>query len=68
MIDFKKYIASEFVGRKLRFKCDCLLPLDHIGTIKDYDIIKNEIVFIVEVNGKLIKIGENHPNLQVTAI
>lgn len=65
MISFKDYIAKEFIGRRVYFKCDCLFPLDHVGMIKDYEINNNEIVFIVDVDGKIIKIGENHPNLQV---
>lgn len=65
MISFKDYIAKEFIGRLVHFKCDCLFPLDHVGMIKDYEINSNEIVFIVDVGGKIIKIGENHPNLQV---
>ena len=65
MISFKDYIAREFIGRQVHFKCDCLFPLDHVGMIKDYEINSNEIVFIVDVGGKIIKIGENHPNLQV---
>lgn len=65
MISFKDYIAKEFIGRRVHFKCDCLFPLDHVGMIKDYEINNNEIVFIVDVGGKIIKIGENHPNLQV---
>ena len=65
MISFKDYIAKEFIGRRVHFKCDCLFPLDHVGVIKDYEINNNEIVFIVDVDGKIIKIGENHPNLQV---
>jgi hypothetical protein len=65
MISFKDYIAKEFIGRRVHFKCDCLFPLDHVGMIKDYEINSNEIVFIVDVDGKVIKIGENHPNLQV---
>lgn len=62
---FKDYIGESLKGHKLRFKCDCLVPLDVTGTIKDYEIISGEIIFIVDVNGKIIKIGENHPNLYV---
>ena len=65
MISFKDYIAKAFIGRRVHFKCDCLFPLDHVGVIKDYEINSNEIVFIVDVGGKIIKVGENHPNLQV---
>lgn len=64
----KDYIAKEFIGRELHFYCDCLFKLDHIGCIKDYEIINNEIIFIVDVDGRLIKIGINHPNLQVIAV
>ncbi len=68
MVKFKDYIANQLIGKKLHFKCDCLFPLDHIGTIKDYEIVNNEIIYIVDVAGKIIKIGENHPNLQVIAM
>lgn len=65
---FKDYIGKSLKGHKLRFKCDCLVPLDVIGTIKDYEIISGEIVFIVDVNKRIIKIGENHPNLYIEEI
>lgn len=68
MIEFKHYIAQQLIGKKLHFKCDCLFPLNHIGIIKDYEISKNEIIYLVDVNGKIIKIGENHPNLVVKAM
>lgn len=68
MINFKNFIAEQLIGKKLHFKCDCLFPLNHIGIIKDYEIVNNEILYIVEVNNKLIKIGENHPKLQVLAM
>lgn len=68
MIEFKHYIAQQLIGKKLYFKCECLFPLDHIGIIKDYEISKNEIIYWVDVNGKIIKIGENHPNLLVKAM
>ena len=68
MENFKHYIAKQLIGKKLHFKCDCLFKIDHTGVVKDFEITNNEIIFIVDVNGKLIKIGENHPNLQVIAI
>jgi hypothetical protein len=39
--------------------------MDVIGTIVDYMVINNEIFWSVDVNGKIIKIGENHPGLEV---
>jgi hypothetical protein len=65
MILFKTYIAQQLIGKKLQFKCDCIIPMDVVGIIKNFEISKNEIIFIVDVDGKLIKIGENHPNLYV---
>lgn len=66
MENFKQYIAKQLIGHKLHFVCDCIFKLDHTGIVKDYELNNNEIIFIVDVNGKLIKIGENHPNLNVT--
>lgn len=65
---FKDYIAKQLIGKKIHFKCDCLFKLNHIGVIKDYKIVSNEIIFIVMVDGKIINIGENHPNLKVIAL
>lgn len=68
MIKFKDYIASQLIGKIFRFKCECLIPFDIIGTIRDYELNNNEIVFIIEYNNKTIKIGENHPNLLIEEI
>jgi hypothetical protein len=65
MIEFKKYIASQIIGKKLRFQCDCIIKMDVVGVVVDYELISNEIVFLVDVNGKIIKIGENHPDLYI---
>lgn len=68
MIEFKKYIAEQLIGKKIHFKCECLFPINHMGVIKDYEIIQNEIIFVVDLDGKVVKIGENHPNLLVKAV
>lgn len=68
MIEFKKYIAEQLIGKKIHFKCECLFPINHIGVIKDYEVVQNEIMFVVDLDGKVVKIGENHPNLLVKAI
>ena len=65
---FKRHIAKQLIGQKLRFKCDCFFGLDGVGIIRDFDIIQNEIVFTVESEGTIIKIGENHPNLYIDVI
>lgn len=63
--NFKSFVAKKLIGKTLKFYCDCIVPIDIIGTVKDFEIIGNEILYIIDVNGKIIKIGENHPNLQV---
>ena len=65
MEGFKNYIAKQIIGKRLRFKCDCIMKLDVAGIVVDYEIKDNELVFLVDVNGKIISIGENHPNLMV---
>lgn len=64
-IKFKDYIAHQLIGKSLHFKCNCIFPLDTIGKIINYELIGNEIVFLVDVGDKQIKIGENHPNLYI---
>ena len=56
------------IGKTFRFTCDCLMPIDVVGVVKDFEISNNEIIFIVDANGKYIKIGENHPNMLVYPI
>jgi hypothetical protein len=65
---FKTYIAQNLIGHYLHFKCDCLMKIDIEGKVVDYEMVNNEIVFIIDVGGRLIKLGENHPNLTVNAI
>ena len=65
MEKLKDYIAEQLVGKKLHFKCECIFPFDEIGPIKDWELNNNEIIFLVDVRGKIIRIGENHPNMLV---
>lgn len=62
----KDYIAQSMLGKKMRFRCNCIYPLDFVGRILDYNIKSNEIVWVVSSeDGKIINIGENHPNMEV---
>lgn len=65
MITIKEYIAKQFIGNTYRFKCDCLIPFDIIGNIKDYEIKGNEIILLVESNSKIMHIGINTPSLYI---
>ena len=63
-IGFKDYIAQQLIGKKIHLKCECLMPFEMDSCkIVGYELNNNEIVFLVDVGGKIIKIGENHPKL-----
>ena len=69
MTPIKNYIAEQFVNKSFRFKCDCLIPIDTMGMVKDYEITNNEIVlYIVTTSGKIIHVGLNTPSLQIEPI
>ena len=65
MIPIKQYIAQQMIGQTFRFKCECLMPFDVVGRIIDYEIAESEIIFTVDVKGKLMQIGTNHPKLYI---
>ncbi len=64
----KEYMAKQLIGHHLKFHCDCIVSMDTEGVIKDYNIVNNEIVFLVQVGTKIIHIGENHPKMKVVKI
>lgn len=69
MSPIKSYIADSLTGRKFHFKCDCIMNIDIKGTIKGWNIYQGEIIWDVYTdNGKYIKIGENHPNMNIEEI
>lgn len=58
-------MAEQMLYKKYHFKCECLMPLDFEGVIKDYRISNHQIIFVVESHGKLIEVDENHPNMTI---
>ena len=65
-IRFKYYIAQQLIGKKIHLKCECLMPFEMDNCkIVGYELNNNEIVFLVDNGGKIVKIGENHPKLFV---
>lgn len=65
MQQIKDFIARQLLYNKYHFKCNCLIPIDITGMVVDYEIVNNEIIWLVDFNGKIIKIGENHPNMMI---
>lgn len=68
MILIKEHIAKQFLNKTYRFVCDCIVPLDITGVVKDYEISGNEIILIVETNNRLLHIGINTPNLYIEGL
>ena len=62
------YIGKMFVGKKLHLKCDCTFPLDVTGVCVGYSISSNEVLLALDINGKIVKFGENHPKLQIEVL
>ena len=61
MKTFKEIFGEYLKGKKVHYKCSCLFPMDVVGVIVDYRVDFNEVIFILESNGKKIEIGENTP-------
>lgn len=68
MTPIKNYIAEQFINKTYHFVCDCIIPLDVIGVVKDYEVIGHEIILLVSSNNKLIHIGLNTSSLQIQEI
>lgn len=68
MVSYKEFVAKQFLNKTVRFKCDCIVPLDVTGKVINFYLEKNEIIYIIESHDKIIKIGENTPNLMVSFV
>ena len=65
MTPIKNYIAEQFLNNAYHFKCDCIMPIDVIGIVKDYEIVGHEIILLVSADNKIIHIGLNTSSLQI---
>ena len=67
MMKYKDYIAQALVGRRVRFRCDCLLRLDITGEVTGYEVRNGEIVYRVYVHEKnrTVEVGENTGGLDI---
>jgi len=69
MIPIKSYIANLLVGKRVHFQCNCVLKIDVIGSVKGWSLNQNEILWDVMTDeGRIIKIGENHPNMNIEVL
>lgn len=65
MKSYKEYIINQFKGRRVRFLSDCVAKFEITGTVVDTESNGSEIIYIVDVGGKLLKVGENTPKLMI---
>ena len=66
MTPIKSYMADSLVGKRLHFRCDCVLNIDMVGVVKGWSLYQGEIIWDVFTDsGKFIRIGENHPNMYI---
>ena len=49
----KDYIGKMMIGKRFRFLCNCIISMDVTGTIKDYEISSNEIIFFVDTGAAM---------------
>lgn len=69
MTPIKTYIANMFIGKTFRFKCDCIMPFDVTGEVKDAETIGSEIILLVDIGShKLLHIGTNTASLAIEEV
>ena len=69
MTPIKTHLTESLIGKRAHFRCDCVMNIDVVGVVKGWSMYQNEILWDVLLdNGKLIKIGENHPNMNIEVL
>lgn len=68
MKGIKELFGDYLKGKRVHYKCTCLFPVDIIGVVVDYKIDLNELILIIESNGKRIDVGENTPKAKMEII
>lgn len=68
MKGWHEYVFSLLAKKRIRFKCDCIIPIDIEGVVVDCKIYNNEMILMVDVGGKIIQIGSNTPGLKVEEV
>jgi hypothetical protein len=54
-MNIKDYLAKQLLNETFRFKCNCLVKFDITGKVVDYEIVNNEIVFIINSDNKILR-------------
>lgn len=69
MIDYKEFVAKQFVGKRVHFRSSCTIPVDVTGEVVSYKKVGAEIVYNVLVTTpagitRTIPVGENMSKLK----
>lgn len=64
MHPFDTLVYSQMIGKRVHFKCDCLFPIDFIGTVIGFKLNDGVLSYEVLNNDKTIYIELTHPNMR----
>lgn len=65
MVTWKNWIKSEFIGKKIQVKTDCIFNCSTEGRIVDVEWSSQEPIFCIQTeSGKISKIGAHTNGLQ----
>lgn len=60
MMLLKNANPEDLLHRKIYIECECILHSVE-GYVVDFERFKNETIYILDVNKKIIRVGNNHP-------
>lgn len=61
-MNIKDVTPRVIVGKKIKIKCECIIK-EVVGRVVDYELSPHEIIYVMDVNKKIIRIGSNHPGM-----
>lgn len=62
---YKDYIKELFLHRRVHFVADCIVKIDITGMVVDVENSGSELIYVVDIGNRLVKIGENTSKLRV---
>lgn len=59
MKHLRELTGEYFKGKKLHIHSDCVVKYDITGKCVNYKVKKDELILVIDVNGKYLEVGEN---------
>lgn len=63
----KNATPSDLLGKNIKFNCECFIK-NIIGRVVDIERFKDEVIYVIDTNKKIIRIGSNHPGMTFECI